>query len=570
MRTIYLARHGKPDFPDGEKRCIGRTDLPLGEEGRGQIRALAGSLSRAEIECIYTSPLRRCVESAQILSGGRIPVRVVYGMEEIDMGAWENRTFDEIRARWPRDYEARGLDMAGFAPPGGESFCACQKRAQEVFEKIRRESRGNVLLMGHAGWNRTLIAGREGRPLAELFAIPQPYGGTYAWEEPVFDAMIVAAGLSSRMGGFKPFLEIGGKSFLEREIEGLRRGGAREIAVVTGYRADEVEAAAREAAGQEIVFLHNPAYETTKMFDSVKLGLSYYEEKRRRPEGKTLDGIFFLPVDVPLFTAFTMEYEKAEFLKGSGDVYCPYYEGAPGHPLLIRASALPALLAHDGERGLKGAYERLGDRVVHLDVTDRGCVMDADTREDFDRLEAYENGRHVPDGETCERLLAWFRTPPETVRHCRAVAALAEEIGRAVNARGAGLSLERIRAAALLHDVAKAWPDHARAGERFLSLLGHDKIAWIVGDHMDYPEEKLDELSEGLIVYAADKLVQGERRVTPEERFGAKRERFKEDPQALAAVERRYARAKRALETIRRATGETDAEDGRPAARASV
>ena len=80
----------------------------------------------------------------------------------------------------------------------------------------------------------------------------------------------------------------------------------------------------------------------------------------------------------------------------------------------------------------------------------------------------------------------------------------------------------------------------------------------------------MDELSEGLIVYAADKLVQGERRVTPEERFGAKRERFKEDPQALAAVERRYARAKRALETIRRAAGETDAEDGRPAARASV
>ena len=73
-------------------------------------------------------------------------------------------------------------------------------------------------------------------------------------------------------------------------------------------------------------------------------------------------------------------------------------------------------------------------------------MMDADTREDFDRLEAYENGRHVPDRETCERLLAWFRTPTETVRHCRAVAALAEEIGRAANARGAGLSLERIRA----------------------------------------------------------------------------------------------------------------------------
>ena len=135
MRTIYLARHGKPDFPDGEKRCIGRTDLPLGEEGRGQIRALAGSLSRAEIECIYTSPLRRCVESAQILSGGRIPVRVVPGMEEIDMGAWENRTFEEIRARWPQEYEARGLDMRGLPRRAARAFAPARSARRRFLKK---------------------------------------------------------------------------------------------------------------------------------------------------------------------------------------------------------------------------------------------------------------------------------------------------------------------------------------------------------------------------------------------------------------------------------------------------
>ena len=68
MRTIYLARHGKPEFPGGEKCCIGRTDLPLSEEGRAQIAALADSFKGKEIERIYTSPLKRCAESARILS----------------------------------------------------------------------------------------------------------------------------------------------------------------------------------------------------------------------------------------------------------------------------------------------------------------------------------------------------------------------------------------------------------------------------------------------------------------------------------------------------------------------
>ena len=104
----------------------------------------------------------------------------------------------------------------------------------------------------------------------------------------------------------------------------------------------------------------------------------------------------------------------------------------------------------------------------------------------------------------------------------------------------------KIYAAALLHDIAKAYPDHPETGAGWLRLLGHTGIADIVADHMDLPEEKLGYLNESLIVYLADKQVQGERRVTIEERFAAKREKFKDNPEALAGVERRYQLAKRA------------------------
>ena len=89
MRTIYLIRHGKPEFPDERKYCIGRTDLPLSEEGRTQIRALGRHLRDAELKKIYTSPLKRCRESAAILQeviDRSIPIEVVDGLAEIDMG----------------------------------------------------------------------------------------------------------------------------------------------------------------------------------------------------------------------------------------------------------------------------------------------------------------------------------------------------------------------------------------------------------------------------------------------------------------------------------------------------
>ena len=59
MRKIFLLRHGKTLFPDGEKRCIGRTDLPLSEDGKNQALAWKSREELAGVTKIYTSPLRR-------------------------------------------------------------------------------------------------------------------------------------------------------------------------------------------------------------------------------------------------------------------------------------------------------------------------------------------------------------------------------------------------------------------------------------------------------------------------------------------------------------------------------
>lgn len=161
-------------------------------------------------------------------------------------------------------------------------------------------------------------------------------------------------------------------------------------------------------------------------------------------------------------------------------------------------------------------------------------------------LESYAKVRDIPNKLVCRELLAWFKIGEDTARHCESVAGLAVQMAEKCNAAGAALNLDLVYAGGLLHDVGKGSVYHAAAGGRILSMLAHRSVAEVVADHMDLPEEKLNAVNESLIVFLADKLTKGEQRATIEERFAAKRARFKENPEALAALEERYRKAKRA------------------------
>lgn len=85
-------------------------------------------------------------------------------------------------------------------------------------------------------------------------------------------AVIVAAGMSSRMGDFKPMLSIGSQSIARRIVSTLRQTGAEEIVMITGHNADALE---RHLEGCGLTFIRNERYASTQMFDSAALGLDY-------------------------------------------------------------------------------------------------------------------------------------------------------------------------------------------------------------------------------------------------------------------------------------------------------
>ena len=193
-------------------------------------------------------------------------------------------------------------------------------------------------------------------------------------------ALIAAAGMSSRMGQFKPMLNIGSISVAQRIVATLQQAGVDKIVMVTGHNAVTLE---RHLAGNGIIFLRNEHYETTQMFDSVKIGLSYLHDK--------CDRVLFTPVDVPLFTAKTVR----TILESGEDLACPECEGVTGHPIIIAGRLLPEILAHDGTRGLRGAMDHCSQPLVHIPVEDPGTLIDADTPEDFAQLLKYHNDQLV-------------------------------------------------------------------------------------------------------------------------------------------------------------------------------
>ena len=193
-------------------------------------------------------------------------------------------------------------------------------------------------------------------------------------------AVIVAAGMSSRMGDFKPLLNIGSISIAQRIIATLHQAGIMKIVVITGYNADVLE---RHLAKDGIIFLRNENYRTTQMFDSAKIGLAYLRNKCR--------SILLTPVDIPLFTACTVR----QLLESGAELACPVCNGKPGHPIMMSAAAADKILLDSGENGLQGAISRCGFPITPVEVNDSGVLHDADTPEDYEALLAYHNSQLI-------------------------------------------------------------------------------------------------------------------------------------------------------------------------------
>ncbi len=174
---IYLIRHGEID-QTAPRSFLGWTDPPLNDNGIRQAQALGKILQDIPFTGIFASPLQRAIQTA-VLVGGILPASVqqVDSFKEINLGVWEGLTVDEVRHRFPGEYEQRGRDMEFFRPEGGESFADLAVRSYPALVSLAKTFMGPLLVVAHAGVNRVLLSRLQQRPLRQLLEIPQDYCG---------------------------------------------------------------------------------------------------------------------------------------------------------------------------------------------------------------------------------------------------------------------------------------------------------------------------------------------------------------------------------------------------------
>ena len=157
--TIVLVRHGETDW-NRERRFQGHADTPLNDAGRGQARELADALRGEELAAVYTSPLRRASETAEIVAAHLgLEARLLEGLREIDVGDWQGLTVDEVKERYPEGADVRW--RSGW--PNGETHEDLSTRVLPALLGLeQRHSGRRVLGVTHAGPIRVALAASAG------------------------------------------------------------------------------------------------------------------------------------------------------------------------------------------------------------------------------------------------------------------------------------------------------------------------------------------------------------------------------------------------------------------------
>jgi probable phosphoglycerate mutase len=188
MIELYLIRHGEC-AGNRDDLFRGRFDFPLNETGIQQAEALRAELSTIQFKRVYTSPLLRCTQTAEILSENRVDVTLCENLTNITLGDWENTPKAEIRKRHPQLWRLWVTEPEKLQFPGMETLQQVRNRSfAAVTDIVESEQTGTIAIVTHRAVLKPLFAA--------LLGIPEPY----FWKIHVDNASYSIAEYTSRRG----------------------------------------------------------------------------------------------------------------------------------------------------------------------------------------------------------------------------------------------------------------------------------------------------------------------------------------------------------------------------------
>ena len=176
MTKTLLTRHGHVEGITPE-RFRGRQPLALTEQGRAEAQALGRRIARAwKPECIYTSPLERCVKTGAAIARacGLTAGEARDDLNDIDYGRWQFKTFADAKTDDPALFTAWFATPQLVRFPGGESL---QDLAARVANALRfvlaRHANDTIVIVGHDSVNRVLLLQLLDLPLSAYWRLEQ-------------------------------------------------------------------------------------------------------------------------------------------------------------------------------------------------------------------------------------------------------------------------------------------------------------------------------------------------------------------------------------------------------------
>ncbi len=185
--------------------------------------------------------------------------------------------------------------------------------------------------------------------------------------------LILAAGMSSRMGQLKALLLIERETVIERLSSVFHENGV-QVFIVTGYRSQDI---VQSLKNREVTFVENPKYELG-MFTSVQAGV--------RTLQPAIDAFFLMPVDMPLVKSETIKSLVNEHKKNPGKIIYPVFGGTRGHPPLIPNILVPVIIQWSNKGNLRDVLNSYSNLALEVEVNDKGILIDIDTQNDYESL----------------------------------------------------------------------------------------------------------------------------------------------------------------------------------------
>lgn len=175
MTKILLIRHGHVEGIKPE-RFRGRAELPLTQRGVSEVRAVARRIASAWRPVkVYTSPMQRCIETGHAIAKAcGVESQVIDQLNDIDYGAWQSRSYEEIEKAEPQLFAAWFATPHLVRLPNGESLQDMVARTADALRLVLdRHVEDTVVLIGHTSVNRALLVQLVDQPLSAYWRLAQ-------------------------------------------------------------------------------------------------------------------------------------------------------------------------------------------------------------------------------------------------------------------------------------------------------------------------------------------------------------------------------------------------------------